>query len=162
MEHVTTQPKAFGMSEYDADLVLWSREQAELLRRMGAGERVNDRVDWQHVAEEIESLGNSDRRDLSSRIETVLRHLIKLEISPSDPPRAGWKRTIAEQRVQIGRLLRDSPSLRQLVPDAVRDELPDARMLALLDLAEFGEQPTADPDSLAFSDAQVLGPWLPD
>ena len=33
------------MSEYDTDLVLWSREQADLLRRMAAGERVNDQVD---------------------------------------------------------------------------------------------------------------------
>jgi hypothetical protein len=150
------------MSEYDTDLALWSRAQAQLLRRMGAGERVNDQVDWQNVAEEIESLGNSDRRDLSSRIETVLRHLIKLQVSPADRPRAGWKRTIAEQRVQIARLLKDSPSLRQAVPDAIRDELADARMLALLDLAEFDERPTADPQSLVFTDAQVLGPELPD
>ena len=150
------------MGDYDTDLVLWSREQAELLRRMGVGERVNDQVDWKNVAEEIESLGNGDRRDLSSSIETVLRHLIKLEVSPADQPRAGWKRTIAEQRVQIGRLLKDSPSLRPLVPNAIRDELQDARMLAVLDLAEFGERPMADPQTLVFSETQVLGPWLPD
>ena len=72
------------MSEYGTDLVLWSREQADLLRRMAAGERVNDQVDWENVAEEIESLGNSDRRDVRSRIHTVLRHLIKLQVSPAD------------------------------------------------------------------------------
>jgi hypothetical protein len=33
MEHVAAQPKARGMSEYDTDLILWSREQADLLRR---------------------------------------------------------------------------------------------------------------------------------
>ncbi len=44
------------MSEYDADFVLWSREQADLLRRMAAGERVNDQVYWENLAEEIESL----------------------------------------------------------------------------------------------------------
>ena len=43
------------MSDYDIDLVLWSREQAALLRRMGAGERLNDQVDWEYVAEEIEA-----------------------------------------------------------------------------------------------------------
>jgi hypothetical protein len=162
MEHVTTQPKAFGMSEYDADLVLWSREQAELLRRMGAGERVNDQVDWEHVAEEIESLGNSDRRDVRSRIHTVLRHLIKLQVSPADQPRKGWRRTVAEQRVQIERLIEDSPSLRQFVPEAIRKEMPSARDMALSDLDDFGEQPQADAASLAFTDDQVLGPWLPD
>ena len=50
----TLQPKACGMSDYDTDLVLWSREQAELLWRMAAGERVNDRVDWVELAEEME------------------------------------------------------------------------------------------------------------
>ena len=83
-------------------------------------------------------------------------------MAPADRPHAGWKRTIADQRVQIGRLLKDSPSLRQGVTDAIRDELADARMLALLDLAEFDEHPTADPESLVFSEVQMLGPWLPD
>jgi hypothetical protein len=45
------------MSEYDTDFVLWSREQADLLRRIGAGERLNDRVDWDNVAEEDRILG---------------------------------------------------------------------------------------------------------
>jgi hypothetical protein len=162
MEHVTTRPKAFGMIEYDADLVLWSREQADLLRRMGAGECVNDQVDWENVAEEIESLGNSDRRDLRSRVHTVLRHLSKLEVSPAKQPRLGWKRTIMEQRAQTERVLEDSPSLRQFVAEAIRKEPPSACSMASLDLTGFAEQPSADPDSLVFSDTQVLGPWLPD
>jgi len=150
------------MSEYDSDLVLWSREQADLLRRMGVGERVNDQVDWENVAEEIESLGNSDRRDLSNRTQTILRHLIKLAVSPANQPRAGWKRTVVEQRSQIARLLKDSPSLRQLVPAAIAEEMADVRALALRDLAECGAQPSADPGSLMFSEEQVLGPELPD
>jgi hypothetical protein len=149
------------VSEYDTDLVVWSHHQADLLRRMGAGERVNDRVDWANVAEEIESLGNRDRRDLSSRLQTILRHLIILQVSPATKPRAGWQRTVIEQRLQIGRLLKDSPSLRQLVPEAIHDEIAGARMLALLDLAEFDEQPLADPDHLTFSEEEVLGPGFP-
>jgi Domain of unknown function DUF29 len=151
------------MSEYDSDLVLWSREQADLLRRMGVGERVNDdQVDWENVAEEIESLGNSGRRDLSNRTQTILRHLIKLAVSPANQPRAGWKRTVVEQRSQIARRLKDSPSLRQLVPAAIAEEMADARALALLDLAECGAQSSADTGSLMFSEEQVLGPELPD
>jgi hypothetical protein len=149
------------VSEYDTDVFVWSHRQADLLRRMGAGERVNDQVDWANVAEEIESLGNSDRRDLSSRIQTILRHLIKLQASPATEPRAGWQRTVVEQRLQIGRLLKDSPSLRQLVPEAINDEMAGARMLALLDLAEFGEQALADPGQLTFSEDHVLGPGFP-
>ena len=150
------------MSEYDTDLVQWSREQAELLRRMAAGERVNNQVDWENVAEEIESLGKSDWRELRRRTEVILRHLIKLHASPAEPPRTGWKRTIVEQRSQIRILLDDSPSLVQRVPEAISRELPSALALALSDLAEFDEQPAMDSDDLAFTPDQVLGPGLPD
>jgi hypothetical protein len=87
---------------------------------------------------------------------------IRLQVSPPDRPRTGWKRTVAEQRVRIERLLEDSPSLRQFVPEAIRKELPSARCMALLDLAEFEDQPAAETETLVFSDAQVLGPWMPD
>lgn len=63
------------MADYDTDLLLWSERQAALLRRMGAGERVNDQVDWANVAEEVESLGVSQRHQLRSRLGTILLHL---------------------------------------------------------------------------------------
>ena len=150
------------MSEYDTDIALWSRHQANLLRRMGAGDRVNDQVDWDNVAEEIESLGIGDRRDLHSRIQTILRHLIMLEVSPAVQPRAGWKRTIVEQRLQVARLVKDSPSLAPLVSSAIKDEMDGARTLALLDLAEFGEPPPAAPEHLSLTPDRVLGLWLPE
>ena len=65
--------------DYDTDLYLWCERQADLLRRIAAGERVNDEVDWLNIAEEIESLGKSQRRELRNRIRVVLEHLIKLQ-----------------------------------------------------------------------------------
>ncbi len=150
------------MSDYDTDLVLWSREQAELLRRMAAGERVNDRVDWDHVAEEIESLGRSDWRELRRHIQVILRHLIKLQVSPAVPPRNGWRRTVIEQRGQIRMLLEDSPSLTQRVPEAIGTEMASARELAQSDLAELAEPALTGVENLTFTEDQVLGPWLPD
>ena len=44
---------------YDTDILAWSDRQADLLRRMAAGERVNDQVDWENVAEEIQDMGNN-------------------------------------------------------------------------------------------------------
>ncbi len=44
---------------YDADILLWSPAQADLLRRMEAGERVNAAVDWPNLIEEVEALGRS-------------------------------------------------------------------------------------------------------
>ena len=147
---------------YDTDLVIWSERQAALLRRMAAGERVNDQVDWENVAEEIAALGISDRRELRNRVRTILAHLLKLQISPATEPRAGWRETVLEQRAQLRTLLRDSPSLKLALPVVIGDELPDARALAQASLAVHKEQPRVDPAGLTYTDEQVLGPWLPD
>ena len=98
------------ISDYDADLVIWSGHQADLLRRMGAGERVNDLIDWANVAEEIKSLGRSDKRELRSRIATILEHLIKLRTSPAVEPRAGWRDTIIRARRELQLVVDDSPA----------------------------------------------------
>jgi len=147
---------------YDTDLVIWSERQAELLRRMAAGERVNDQIDWENVAEEIEALAISDRRELRNRVRTIVTHLLKLQVSPAVEPRAGWYETILEQRAQLRTLLRESPSLRSTVSAVIDEELPDSRSLARASLAHYGEQPNVDPTGLAYTDEQVLGPWLPD
>lgn len=148
------------MSEYDADLLVWSTHQAELLRRMGAGERVNDQVDWENVAEEIESLGRSEKRELENRVATILVHLIKLLVSPTEAPRVGWAETVLEQRRQLAKVLRDNPSLRRMVADVVAEELPGAMQQATLALRGHGEPPV--PAEITLSEDQVLGPWLPD
>lgn len=149
------------MSEYDTDLLLWSQRQADLLRRVGAGERLNDQVDWENVAEEIECLGKSDRREARNRIRVILTHLIKLVASPATEPRPGWHQTILEQRGMIETLLDDSPSLRRAVPTIISQELQAARTVALTALADHNEQPRVDPAGLDFTVEQVLGPWLP-
>jgi len=66
---------------YYTDVVIWSERQAALLRRMAAGERVNDQNDWANVAEEIDALDISDRRELTNRARTILAHLLKLQVS---------------------------------------------------------------------------------
>ena len=107
-------------------------------------------------------MGRGDWRELRGRTEVILRHLIKLHVSPAVQPRSGWRRTIVEQRSKIRILLDDSPSLVQRVPEAIAMELPSARELALSDLTEFHGQPTIIPDHLTFTPDQVLGPDPPD
>ena len=53
---------------YKDDILLWSEQQAELLRRLAAGEHVNAQVDWENVVEEIESVGSEQRH----RVEGLL------------------------------------------------------------------------------------------
>jgi Domain of unknown function DUF29 len=61
---------------YDRDFVLWTEEQAAALRRAKAS---NLPLDWENLAEEIESLGKSDRREIASQIRRILHHLLKME-----------------------------------------------------------------------------------
>lgn len=118
-------------------------------------------LDWPNIAEEIESLGKNQSRELSSRIATILVHLMKLQASPASAPHAGWRDTILEQRDEIDRLLADAPSLRVRVPSIIAAEMDRARRRAEAALEAYGEHPGAHPDAIAYAEDQVLGSWLP-
>ena len=124
---------------YDTDVFQWADHQAVLLRRRAAGELVNEaELDWPNIAEEIESLGKIQSRELSSRIATIILHLMKLQASPADAPRGGWRDTILEQRDEIERLLADAPSLRARIPDTIASEMDRAKRRSRAALAGYG------------------------
>jgi hypothetical protein len=150
------------MSSYDIDILEWSERQAALLRRMAAGERVNDQVDWENVAEEIESVGASERRELTSKIRTVLEHLMKLEASPASMPRAGWMESMQTARAAIEDVLEDSPSLKPTVPQVIERQLPRARRVVAVALTEHSETARVPLEQLRYSEDQVVGEWFPD
>jgi hypothetical protein len=68
---------------YGDDILLWSRRQAELLRRMVAGERVDDQVDWPNVIEEIESVGRSELRAVKSALRIAMQHKLLMLCWPN-------------------------------------------------------------------------------
>jgi hypothetical protein len=147
---------------YDTDLVTWSRQQAELLRRRADGHGVNEgRIDWPNLAEEIDSVGKAEERELASRIGNVLEHLFKLEASPATEPRAGWRATVRRERQAIERLLKASPSLRPTIPAVVEAEASAARQEAAASLADNAETSCVNLGVISFSADQVLGDWLP-
>jgi hypothetical protein len=146
---------------YDEDLVLWAEEQGRALRA-AARAGWNSPIDWENVAEEIETLGRSERHALASHIAVVIEHLLKLQVSPATDPTRGWRDTIRRARREIQRRLKESPSLRREVANILVDELTAARSLVLASLQEYGEQPRADIGALDYTEAQVLGDWLPD
>ena len=155
---------------YDEDFVRWTEEQAAALRRAKslrpAGSRgSNLPLDWENLAEEIESLGKSDRRELRSQITRVLRHLLKLEVSSAAQPRAGWRTTIDEARTEIEGLLEDSPSIRGETQALIKKQICAAARLAADDLMQPGEQIGAIRARLegdAYTEEQALGDWFPD
>lgn len=105
---------------YDSDFHLWTQEQAAVLRQ-AAQDRVNSPLDWFNLAEEIESMGRSERHEIRRRLTVLIEHLLKLRYSPDEAPRGGWRRTVMTQRCEILAVIKDSPSLRDW-PAQILDE----------------------------------------
>ena len=90
---------------YDTDILIWSEQQAALLRRVAAGERVNsDDLDWLNIAEELEGASRSQRAELRHRVKRLLQHLLKWHFQPDQRSRS-WRSMILTQRDEIAALL---------------------------------------------------------
>ncbi len=95
--------------DYEKDFYSWLMGNAQLLR-----EQRFDKIDADHIAEELESMGRSEKRELVSRFAVLLAHLLKWQFQSVKRSRS-WKNTIMVQRLDIKDLLEDSPSLRYLI-----------------------------------------------
>jgi hypothetical protein len=78
-------------SLYDADILLWSEQQADLLRRLARGERVNDAVDWENLIEEVGDVGRSEFNSVASLLRVGLTHLLLAYASPRPEPVGHWE-----------------------------------------------------------------------
>ena len=126
---------------YERDFYAWANEQAALLR---AG-RLSE-ADIENIAEEIESMGRSEKRELVNRLTVLLTHLLKWQVQPERRGNS-WRLTIVEQRLRLAEHLKDNPSLKTALPDA----FASAYRLALL-----GAQQETDLPEDAFPAAS---PW---
>ena len=106
---------------YEQDFFEWTVRNAELLR---AGQL--DEADLEHIAEEIEDMGKSERHALRSRLRVLLSHLLKWKYQAGRRSRS-WKATIRVQRDELAHLLRQMPSLRRYL----RDQLPEVYPMAV-------------------------------
>ncbi len=80
---------ANGLNELDA--LAWTEQQAGLLRRLAAGERVNDAVDWPNVPEEIEAFGRSELHGCIRLLRHAMAHLPKLRAWPESRAAGHWR-----------------------------------------------------------------------
>jgi hypothetical protein len=96
---------------YQSDVLVWSEHQAELLRRLAAGERVNDQVDWGNVVEEIESVGNEQVHAVASLLMQAIAHRLKAMGWPDALDAANGQADA--RRFAIDAADRFSPSMRQ-------------------------------------------------
>lgn len=91
---------------YETDTYSWAVQQAEALRR-----RSHNALDWDNLAEEIESLGKSEARELENRLAVLLAHLLKWMHQP-ERRGASWEITIRLQRELLARHLEQNPGLK--------------------------------------------------
>jgi hypothetical protein len=70
------------MTGYETDILTWAEHQAELLRRAGRGEPINDQIDWENVAEEVESVGRSELHAVESLLVQAILHGLKSDAWP--------------------------------------------------------------------------------
>jgi hypothetical protein len=99
---------------YEEDIVLWSEQQADLLRRRAAGELVNDAaLDWPNIAEEIESVGNEQRFAVESLLVQAIIHRLKMDAWPTCRDAPNWRADSARFRGDAAS--RFVPSMRQRI-----------------------------------------------
>ena|ERR1022692_2070748 len=125
---MSTETLGVSLQElYDKDFVLWAEETARLLR---AG--AIDDLDIENLAEEIESIGRKDRRELRRRLKVLLSHLLKWQFQAAKRS-ISWESTIFEQREEIAEVLDESPSLRRTMPAGLSKAYPSARKAAAIE-----------------------------
>jgi hypothetical protein len=133
---------------YDEDLLAWAERQAAHIR---AGQL--DRLDVEHLIEELEAMAGKLRRELKNHLRILLAHLLKWQAQPKRRSRS-WAATIAEQRDQIEALLEENPSLRRSLDDIAWSVYPRAVRLAAI---ETGLPRDAFPPELPYDAKDILG-----
>ena len=111
----TPEEGAVSNTLSDRDFYARANEQAALLRARRFGE-----ADIEDIAEEIESMGRGEKRELVNSLAVHLLHLLNWQYQP--PLRGNsWRLTVEEQRYRLEHHLNDNPSLRSQIAQAVRE-----------------------------------------
>src|SRR5260370_42596664 len=93
-------------SDVSSDYYSWLLEQAATLRS-----RRHDLLDWDKLADELESMAVSEERELLSQLKRLFVHLLKLQYQSRKRSR-GWENSVDDARERVGDLLAASPSIR--------------------------------------------------
>ena len=126
-------------SLYETDFYEWSNVQADHIKNKRFSE-----IDIENIAEEIESLGISDKRTLRSYLEILLMHLLKKKYQPEKDYSSSWDDSIAHSKNMIKYTLKDSPSLKNFFFDIFSETYERSRKEAVketrLDIKKFPEE----------------------
>ncbi len=141
------------LPSYKEDYYSWAIETAKAIR-----EGRFELVDWEAVAEELEDMGKTEKRELKSRLSILLAHLLKW-FYPPEMRTKSWYLTIKEQRKEIKELLyKDSPGLKRELKDLVRSAYESAVFIAA---REAGLDEDALPKDCPWTIEQILDDYFP-
>jgi hypothetical protein len=131
------------------DFYAWTQQQAQLLK---SGQFF--KLDVEHLVEELESMSATERRELISRLEILLMHLLKWQFQPAFQGRS-WVLTIEEQRLKLEDHLHDNPSLKN--PQFLQESIERAYRRALVAAEkETGLASKTFPKSCPYSFKQMM------
>lgn len=132
---------------YDTDFYAWTSYNAQLLREGKFAE-----LDVEHIAEELESLGKNNKRELISRLKILIGYLLKWQYQPGGRS-TNWRGSIVEQRLQLNDLIEYSSSLKPQLLEAITQAYPHAVELASDDT---GFLESVFPEICPYSQEQIL------
>lgn len=115
------------MSVYDLDTYGWANAQADAIRR-----RAMDEIDWENVAEEIESVGKQQVSELYEHLATLGALLLVGHRCPERHGDNRWRADLRIERWRILRLRRHSPSLNAVMADTFDRAYGSARLRAAI------------------------------
>jgi hypothetical protein len=133
--------------EYEKDFYSWLMKNAVLLREKRFAE-----IDADNIAEELEAMGRSEKRELISRLTVLIAHLLKWKHQAVKRSRS-WKNTILTQRIDIDELLEDSPSLRNDLEAKIKRAYEKAKLKAE---ADTGIDKELFPEACPFSSEEIF------
>lgn len=141
-------------NSHDRDFCLWIQETIRSLRSGDLNE-----IEIDHLIEELEDMGNSQKDALESNLIRVLQHLLKWKYQKQKRSNS-WKASITEHSLRLNKAFKKSPSLRRYFEQVFDECYTDARLITSretgLDLEQF-------PETCPFSPSDVLNPqYLPE
>lgn len=141
---------------YDTDFTAWATQTVQLLKHGKFAD-----IDLDHLIEELEGVGHSNRDELVSRFVILIAHLLKwqFQLKQLDKLFGQFEKfssyeNINKNRIQIKIKIKRNPSLKSFIKEAVEEAYPDAIDLAHKDtnlpIATF-------PQVCPYSIEQIMG-----
>lgn len=137
---------------YETDFYAWTLEQSTLLKKGDF-----NHLDIANLVEEIESLGKQQRQELRNRLGVLIGHLLKWDYQPEKRSKS-WRVTIREQRREILQLLKENPSLKPYLIEAIAYAHESGKDLVVKETPlDYGDLP----ENCPYTSEQLFDPDFP-